>query len=132
MKIFALTLLFATSVSFASDHAVEYGTYRAVDIETGTIVAILDARPDMTAHFTVKTPDFEMPAPGCEGSYSITGDILQADMKCPMEGLEQIKVKIDIKNVTPASVRIEQGADVDVMIDALGADSFKFRLKKMK
>lgn len=132
MKIFALALLFVSSLSFALNRVVEPGTYQAVDAETGTIKATLIANADLTAMFTVMTPDFEMPAPGCVGTYLVAGDFLKADVKCPKEGLEQIQVTIDIKNVTPESVRTEKGADVDVMIDALGTDPFKFFLRKIK
>jgi hypothetical protein len=72
-----------------------------------------------------------MPAPGCEGVYKVTGDILLADMNCPQPGLEKLQVIIDIKTVTPQSIRSDIGAEVDVTIDALGSDPFKFHLKKI-
>lgn len=132
MKSIALIALFVSSISFAVDHAVEMGTYKAIDVETGTIDSTLVIRADGTVNFKVKTPDFEMPAPGCDGKYTVVGDILSANMICPMEGLEKIQVKIDIKNVTPESVRSEPGADVNVTIDALGSDPYKFHLKKVE
>ncbi|MBC7421740.1 MAG: hypothetical protein H7328_13505 [Bdellovibrio sp.] len=128
MKLLVIALLLVSSVSFA-DVVVETGTYKAVDADTGTINTTLIVRADNTVNFNVKTPDFEMPAPGCEGTYAVLSNILVADMSCPMEGLEKIQVKIDITHVTAENIRSATGANVDVMIDALGADAYKFFLK---
>ena len=130
MKALALALVFVSSFSFAADHVIEFGTYKAIDADSGTIDSTLVVRADGTVNFKVKTPDFEMPEPGCEGTYTVKGEIFSADMKCPFDGLEQINVNIDITNVTPENIRSEKGAEVNVVIDALGSDPYKFYLRK--
>ncbi len=129
MKLLTIALLLFSSTAFAYD--IEVGTYKAVDAETGTIIATLLTRADKTVNFKVKTPDFEMAEPGCEGTYVVSDNVLVADMKCPMEGMEQIQVKINISKVTAETLRQEPGATVDVSIDALGTDPYKFYLKKL-
>lgn len=130
MKLFLATLLLSTA-AFASQ-VVEPGIYSAVDIETKTIVASLDIRADNTVNFKVKTPDFTMPEPGCEGTWSVEGNTLSSDLQCPLDFLSQVSVQIDITNVTPEAVRSAEGVNVAVVIDALGADAFEFNLKKVK
>ncbi len=127
MKALALALLFVSSLSFAADHIVEAGTYKAVDVESGMLEASLVVRADKTASFGLSTPDGINLA--CEGTYTVMGEIFIADMKCPMEGLEQIQVKIDITTVTPESIRSEKGAIVGVTLEVVGPDAFQFYLK---
>ena len=107
-------------------------SYSAVDVDTKTIIATLNVRADKTANLKMTTPDFVMPEPGCEGVYMIEGNNLKADMSCPVEGLEKVKVNIDITHVTPQSVRSETGVVVDVIIDAFGKEAHKFNLKKLE
>lgn len=131
MKLLAIALIFVSSLSYA-EIVVETGTYKAVDVETGAIDSTLMVREDKTVNFKVKTPDFEMPEPGCEGTYIVNGGMLIGDMTCPLEGLEKIQVKIDVSNVTPENIRSPEGVIVDVMIDAIGTDAFKFKLTKIQ
>ena len=129
MKTVFSILTLISSMSFA---AVEPGVYSAVDVDTKQITATLKVRPDNTANLKMTAPDFVMPEPGCEGIYTAENKFLLADMKCPVEGLERIKVKIDITDVNPQSVRAPNGVVVDVTIDALGNESYKFILKKLQ
>lgn len=129
MKSLILSLIvFATSTVFAS--RVELGKYRAVDADTKTIVADFELRANGTVNFTVKTPDFTMPKPGCEGKYTVNGNQFSADLKCPTDVLPEASVTIDISNVNPQSIRSPEGARVPVVIDALGEDPTTFMLKK--
>lgn len=128
--------LLMTSLAFAeaapiANKEVESGSYTAVDLETGTIKSALLLRADHTVNFKVETPDFTMPEPGCEGKYVVQGNLLTADMTCPMDFLSEVQVRIDITNVTPEAVRSAAGVNVDVVIDALGEDPYKFNLKKV-
>ncbi len=121
-------LVFITSTAFAS--RVELGKYRAVDADTKSIVADFELRANGTVNFSVKTPDFTMPKPGCEGKYTVNGNKFSADLKCPTELLPEASVTIDITNVNPQSIRSQEGASVSVVIDALGEDPTTFKLKK--
>ena len=122
-----LVLLVSTQL-FAGQ--VEIGKYRAVDKDTKTVVATFELRANGTVNFSVKTPDFTMPAPGCEGKYTVVGDVFKADLKCPTELLPEASVTINIANVTPAGLRSANGVEVPVVIDALGDDPQVFLLKK--
>lgn len=130
MKSLLIALLFA-SVS-ASAVTVEPGFYTATDVESGDIQATMDIRADKTLTFKVKTPDFTMPEPGCEGKYDVQENSFLSDLKCPLDFLSEVSVTIDISTVTPESVRSDEGALVKVVIDALGSDATEFRLKKVE
>ncbi|MGZ3691327.1 MAG: hypothetical protein ACXVAX_07475 [Pseudobdellovibrio sp.] len=121
-------VLLASTQLFAGQ--VEIGKYRAVDKDTKTIVATFELRANGTVNFSVKTPDFTMPAPGCEGKYTVNGNTFQSDLKCPTELLPEANVTIDVSNVTPAGLRSANGVEVPVVIDALGSDPTVFLLKK--
>lgn len=129
MKSLVLALtMFVGSTVFAGQ--VELGKYRAVDADTKTIIADLELRANGTANLMITTPDFKMPAPGCEGKYKIQGNKFSADVKCPTDLLPEASVTIDVTNVNPQSVRSPEGARVDVIIDALGEEATTFMLKK--
>lgn len=113
----------------AANKQIEFGQYEAIDEESGTIKASLDIRPDNTTVFTVSTPDFQMPAPGCNGTYFIQGAILKASVKCPTAMLPWAEVEIDLTNVDSKSIRSKDGARVAVVISALGNEANMFRLK---
>lgn len=129
MKSLILSFLLAAAMK-ANAAQVEMGKYRAIDIDTKTVDATFVLRPDGTVNFNVTTPDFTMPAPGCDGMYTVVGNELRADMTCPTDLLPEVSVRIDITNVNPESIRSELGAEVAVIIDALGDESTKFLLKK--
>ena len=129
MKALFSILTLISSISFAE---IEPGIYSAIDVDTKQITATLKVRPDHTANLKMNAPDFVMPEPGCEGTYTAENNLLLANMKCPIDGLENVKVKIDITHVTPQSVRAANGVIVDVTIDALGNEAYKFVLKKLQ
>lgn len=132
MKNMILSLVAVMSLSatvFAKD--VETGLYNAVDVDSGEINASLLLRDDKTVNFKVTTPDFEMPEPGCEGTWVVNGNTIVSDLECPLIFLPQVHVEIDITTVTPESIRSEEGALVPVSIDALGGEPSMFRLKKV-
>lgn len=127
-SLFLALAMFAGSTVFAGQ--VELGKYRAVDVDTKTIIADLELRANGTANLMIKTPDFTMPAPGCEGTYKIQGNQFSANVKCPTDLLPEASVTIDVTNVNPQSVRSPEGARVAVVIDALGDEATTFLLKK--
>ena len=129
MKSLLLSLVFAMSSQVFAGQ-IELGKYKAVDVDSKTIHASLVLRANGTVNFKVKTPDFTMPEPGCEGKYTVKGNELEANMTCPTALLPEANVRIDITNVNPQSVRSEKGAEVNVVIDALGDEAIKFLLKK--
>ena len=130
-SLFAIITLI-TSLSFAADKIVEPGIYTATDVETSTIVATLNMRANKTVNLMLAAPDFEMPAEGCDGTYEVTGNIMAAQMICPIEGFEKMDVTIDITPVTPESVRSQNGVVVDVIFGAFGDEPAKFVLRKIK
>ena len=125
--VLSLLLVVATQVQAGT---VELGKYKAVDADSKTIQASFELRANGTLNFSVKTPDFTMPAPGCEGTYTVAGNDFSASLKCPTPLLPTASVKIDITNVNAQSLRSPGGAEVMVAIDALGGDKVKFFLKK--
>ncbi|MEK6628123.1 MAG: hypothetical protein AABY53_05815 [Bdellovibrionota bacterium] len=121
-----LVLVISTQVNAAQ---VELGKYKAVDVNTKAIHADLVLRADATTSITINTPDLPKPIP-CEGTYTLVGNEFSANVKCKSTLLDRANVKIDVTNVNPQSVRTEAGAEVSVVIDALGDDAMKFMLKK--
>ncbi len=131
MKSLILSLILAASTQVFAGH-VELGKYRAVDADTETIVATFELKADGTLTFSVSSPDFTMPAPGCKGTYKVDvpNQKFTADLTCPTDILPTVSVVIDTTPVNPQSIRTAKGAEVDVVIDALGEESNKFLLKK--
>lgn len=128
MKKIFLSVLFVCQFGLAKD--IELGSYTAVDVETGTVVSTILLRADNTVNYTVATPDFSMPEPGCEGTYTVVENNLTAELNCPLSFLPNVRVGIDITEVTPESVRSESGVVVPVVIDAFGEEPTPFVLKK--
>ncbi len=128
MKKIFLSVLFISQLGLAKD--IELGSYTAVDVETGTVVSTILLRADKTVNYTVSTPDFAMPEPGCEGTYTVVENKLTAELACPLSFLPSVRVEIDITAVTPESVRSESGVIVPVIIDAFGEEPTPFILKK--
>lgn len=120
-------MLFAGTQVFAG--TVELGKYSAKDADTQTIQANFELKAGGAVTFSVKTPDLPQPI-ACSGTYSVAGNKFSASMNCNSALLQQAKVDIDISTVTPESLRSARGAEVNVVIDALGADATKFLLKK--
>lgn len=128
MKSLILSLVLVISAQ-ANAAQVELGKYRAVDADTKTTTADFVLKADGTSTIAIKTPDLPKPIV-CEGKYKVVANELAADVKCKSALLPQANVKIDITNVNPQSVRTENGAEVNVIIDALGDEAVKFLLKK--
>ena len=128
MKKIFLSVLFISQLGLAKD--IELGSYTAVDVETGTVVSTILLRADKTVNYTVSTPDFAMPEPGCEGTYTVVENKLTAELTCPLSFLPNVRVEIDITDVTPETVRSESGVVVPVVIDAFGTEPTPFILKK--
>jgi hypothetical protein len=124
-----LCLSFGSAFAAPSNKTIEAGLYNAVDVETGTINAQLVIHPNGTLNFKVNSPDFEMPEPGCDGTYAVSGNSFTSNLTCPIAILPEVSVNIDITAVTPQTVRSAEGALVPVVIDALGTDATIFRLK---
>ena len=129
MKSLIISLVLAAAVQIQAAQ-VEMGKYKAIDVDTRTVDATFILRANGTVNFNVTTPDFTMPAPGCDGKYTVVGNEFSADMTCPTDLLPQVSVRIDITNVNSDSIRTEEGAEVAVIIDALGDEPTMFLLKK--
>lgn len=129
MKALVLSLLLVGAVQ-AKAATVELGKYSAVDAETKTIVASFELKAGGSLTFSVKTTDGSVPQTNCTGNYSVAGNQFAADLKCQSQLLPTASVKIDISNITPQNIRSANGAEVNVVIDALGTDPTKFLLKK--
>jgi|GEM_PF-4336792 len=127
--IVALVLALSAQVQAAQAVQVELGKYRAIDADTKSITADLVLRANGTTAITINTPELPKPIP-CEGKYTVVANELVADVKCKSALLSEANVKIDITNVNPQSVRSENGAKVNVIIDAFGDEAIKFLLKK--
>ena len=128
MKKIFISVLFITQFSLAKD--IELGSYTAIDVETSTVLSTILLRADKTVNYTVATPDFTMPEPGCEGTYAVVENKLTAELACPLSFLPNVRVEIDITDVTPESVRSESGVIVPVVIDVFGEEPTPFVLKK--
>lgn len=122
----SLVLVLATQVNAAQ---VELGKYRAVDVDTKSVVASFELKANGTVDFQVESPDIK-PAIACSGKYKVNGNEFSTDLDCKSQILPAANVKIDISNVTPASLRSATGAEVKVVIDALGDEAVKYLLKK--
>ncbi len=124
--ILSLMLVVSTQVSAAT---AELGKYRAVDADTKTIVATFELKANGTVDFQVKSPDIS-PAIACSGKYTVTGNEFATELTCKSDILPKANVKIDISNVNAQSIRSANGAEVNVIIDALGDEAVKYLLKK--
>jgi len=131
-KLWMSSLLATFAFAQAQAGSIETGIYHARDLEGGEIQAEIKLNEDKTVLFRLATPDFVMPAPGCTGTYEVQGHDLAATLSCPNEGIDSLNVILDITNVTPESVRSEEGARVDVIIDLLGSEPMPFKVKKVE
>lgn len=126
MKTLLLSLLLAVATQVNAAQ-VELGKYRAVDADTKTIVASFELKASGDVDFLVKSPDFSA---ACSGKYAVNGNQFSTNLNCKSDILPKANVKIDISNVTAESIRSASGAEVNVMIDALGDEPVKYLLKK--
>jgi len=129
LSLSAFTVNADTANQVKPSKVLEMGLYSAVDVNTGTIHAKLTFQADGTVNFKVQTPDFQMPEPGCDGTYEVVDNKLSATLKCPVETLPEVSVNIDITYVTAQALRSQVGALVAVVIDAFGEEPTMFRLK---
>lgn len=127
MKVLLLTVLSAITFNVQAA-TVELGKYRAVDAATRSTVASFDLKANGTVSFHVRSPDFEV---ACGGTYTVRGNEFSTHLECDSFLLPEASVKIDISTVTPQSIRSEKGAEVNVIIDALGDEPVKYLLKKV-
>ena len=129
MRSLILTLVLVVS-SQVNAATAELGKYRAVDAETNSIVATFELKANGTVDFQVKSPDIS-PAITCSGKYTVNGNEFATALTCSSQILPKANVKIDISNVTAQSIRSPKGAEVNVIIDALGDEPVKYLLKKV-
>lgn len=132
MKLMFASILFVGQMAFAATHLTP-GTYQATDVDSGTIIATILVRADQTLNFTVKTPDFTMPEPGCEGKYTINAEhMLSADLVCPIDFLPNVHVDIDLKDVNEENIQTTPGVAVGVVLDIVGPEPIAFYLQKLQ
>ena len=127
MKALLLTILSAVTINV---HAatVELGKYRAVDAATKSTVASFELKANGTVTFHVRSPEFEV---SCSGKYAVRGNEFSTNLECDSLLLPEAAIKIDISTVNAQSIRSEKGAEVNVVIDALGDEPVKYLLKKV-
>ena len=127
MKALLLTILSAVTIN-VSAATVELGKYRAVDAATRSTVASFELLANGTVNFHVRSPEFQVT---CRGRYTVRGNEFATNLECDSFLLSEASVKIDISNVTAQSIRSVNGAEVNVIIDALGDEPVKYLLKKV-
>lgn len=127
MKSLFLSLLLVVSAQ-VNAATVELGKYRAVDADTRSIVATFDLKANGIVSFQVKSPEFSV---ACSGKYVVKGNQFSTDLDCDSMLLPTASVTIDISNVNATSLRSASGAEVNVIIDALGDEPVKYLLKKL-
>ncbi len=127
MKALLLTILSAVTIN-AQSATVELGKYRAVDAATRSTVASFELKANGTVIFHVRSPDFEV---ACSGKYAVRGNEFSTNLECDSFLLSEARVKIDISTVNAQSIRSVKGAEVNVIIDALGDEPVKYHLKKI-
>ena len=132
LKVIATSAALLISLNaFSANKEIEFGFYKAIDVDTGEVTAKMDIRPDGTLNFNFSAPDFEMPAEGCNGQYKVVENKFISDLECPILFFSNVHVEIDITNVNPESIRSEQGAIVPVTIDLVGDEPINFKLFKV-
>lgn len=125
MKSFLMTvLLIAGSQAFAN---VELGKYRAVDASGSSVRANLHLKAGGAVTLDVVT---SFGTVNCNGRYTVRSPRLTASVTCNSRLISQTNVSIDITNVNARSIRSARGAEVDIVIEALGTNPKKFLLKK--
>ena len=127
MKPLLLTILSAVTINVQAA-TVELGKYRAVDAATRSTVASFELKANGTVNFQVRSPEFEVT---CSGKYAVRGNEFSTNLACDSFLLPEASVKIDISTVSAESVRSVKGAEVNVIIDALGDEPVKYHLKKI-
>lgn len=120
-----IALAAATQVNAAN---VELGKYRAIDAETRSIVVDFELKANGTVAFHAATPQIKV---SCKGRYSVNGNNFATALKCNSFLLPVVSVEINVTNVNPQSLRSRPGAEVNVIIDALGEDAVQYLLKKV-
>lgn len=122
-----LVSLFFSSQLFAAT-TVEMGKYLAVPKDFPTVLAVLELFPDNHATVNIDADGTKI---NCVGIFSQIENELNADAQCDHPDAPEIKVKIDITNVTPDGLRSEAGVEVPVKFDLLGDESVQFILRKL-
>ncbi len=130
-KILSTLVLLVSLNAFSANKEIEFGFYKAIDADTGEVTAKMDIRADGTLNFNFSAPDFEMPAEGCNGHYTVIENKFVSDLECPILFFSEVHVEIDITNVNPESIRSEKGALVPVVIDLVGEEPINFNLFKV-
>ena len=127
MKFIMLSLVLVVLAIQVNAAQVELGKYRAVDAETKSIVATFELKANGTVVFNVDSPEFSV---SCNGKYAVNGNKFSTNLSCDSFILSSASVTIDISNVNPQSIRSAKGAEVNVIIDAIGDQPVKYLLKK--
>ena len=127
MKALLLTILSAITINVQAA-TVELGKYRAVDAATRSTVASFELKANGTVNFHVRSPEFEVT---CSGKFAVRGNEFSTNLQCDSFLVSEASVKIDISTVNAQSIRSVSGAEVNVIIDALGDEPVKYHLKKI-
>lgn len=132
MKKLLFTILFSSLTALAANKEVEPGYYEAIDKDKGETKVQMNVNEDGTAQVAIMTKSMFKPDVECEGTWSVQENLFMAALECDSFLLPYADVGIDITNVTPESVRAENGVEVGVQMDILGPDPRLFILKKVE
>lgn len=128
-QIFSFFSVLCLVVGVQASPKMEFGHYIGVDSESGVLEADLVLSSNYTLVLKLKSPDFEVPEPGCTGSYIELGNELLSQVSCPLDFLPTAALRLDIAKVNASTVRSADGAEVLVYVDALGQDPIPFKMK---
>lgn len=125
-------MLFSSLTAFAANMEVEPGFYEAIDADKGDINVQMQVNEDQSATVSIVNKSPFKPDIDCEGTWSVTENMFFSALDCDHFLVPYIEVNIDITNVTPETVRSENGAQVLVQLDILGPEPRLFVLKKIE
>ena len=132
MKKILFAILFSSLTAFAQNKEVEPGFYEAIDADKGDINVQMQVNADQTAFVSIVNKSPFKPDIDCEGTWSVDGNMFLGALDCDHFLVPYIEVNIDITNVTPESVRSENGAAVTVQLDIMGPEPRLFILRKVE
>lgn len=132
MKKLLFALLFSSVTALAANKEVEPGFYEAIDAEKGEINVQMQINDDNTASVSIVNKSPFKPDIDCSGTWTVEENMFFSALDCDHFLVPYIEVSIDITNVTPETIRSEQGAEVNVLLDILGPDPRLFMLKMVE
>lgn len=132
MKKILFAILFSSLTALAANKEVEPGFYEAIDADKGEINVQMQVNEDGSAEVSIVNKSPFKPDIDCSGTWSVEENMFLSALDCDHFLVPYIEVNIDITNVTPETVRAENGVPVNVQLDILGPEPRLFLLKKVE